>query len=289
MNDMYFVDLDGTIIDTNPSIWIIDKNNPSKPLKKLSTREFSLIRNGIYKDDKIKIEYNDKSYFISKEIMDSIEKSHRIKNPDRIGISFIELYSTDYINNQKYKLLEHNLKNLVGKDIIIITGRHDRKKHAEFLNRIRLELKKKFDIRIEKIYFVSDKTHSEHSSEISEKKINILLEHLLGFKINDKNEITSEVQDRYDTIYYYDDELQNIEYALNVQNRLDGMMLKSPNDIFKLITDIIRDDKPKLIVNKVTNNKENLYSTKVIKLKLSARYPIYFDEYMIKKFENFSR
>ena len=60
---IHFFDLDRTLwsIDTRP--WVINKNDPSKPIIRLSKEEALYILSGIYKNEEQMIEYNGKTYY----------------------------------------------------------------------------------------------------------------------------------------------------------------------------------------------------------------------------------
>ena len=64
--ELAMFDLDNTLWYIKSDIWVIDKNNPSVPILKISPIEFALIRSGIYVKDDILIEYNGESFFISR-------------------------------------------------------------------------------------------------------------------------------------------------------------------------------------------------------------------------------
>ena len=154
--EIAFFDLDNTLWYIQSDIWVIDKNDPSKPILKISPIEFALIRSGIYTKDDILIEYNGESFFISKDMVERIQRKKNIRLRD-IGISNVELFDEDILNKKSVQLLLNNIKHLIGKNIEIgvLTARSDRKKHANLLNRLRLKLKE-YGLEIDKIYFVSE-------------------------------------------------------------------------------------------------------------------------------------
>ena len=135
----------------------------------------NLIQNGIFKKDNILIDYNDQKWWISKSIFDRINLKKRIQDPKRLGISFVEFYNDEFIENSKIKYLFYNIQHMVGKDekIIILSGRNNRKSVGNLLNELRLKLKEK-DIEIFKIYFVSDKFYYRHNERISYDKSVVL-------------------------------------------------------------------------------------------------------------------
>jgi len=62
---IHFFDLDRTLWSIETRLWLIDKNNPSKPLIRLSKEDSTYILSGIYKDQENMIEYNGKVFWIS--------------------------------------------------------------------------------------------------------------------------------------------------------------------------------------------------------------------------------
>jgi len=287
-NEIHILDLDGTLWQIDSKIWVIDKEKPGFPILKLSKQEFNLIENGIYKKDNIVIDYNDQQWWISKEIFNRINQKKRIEDPKRLGISFVEYYNDEYLDNAQIKYLFYNIEHLVGKgeQIIILSGRSNRKACANMLNELRLKLKEK-DISIFKIYFVSDRFYHRHNEKISYNKLVVLLEHLIGLKIEDYKFVGLK-QDRFDTIYFYDDEIMNIDYANDIQNTFDKILKNTEDDIFRLVIERLRNYKLTLINNFVTHNSLNPFKTTTIELKEPIRFPIYEpDETEVKKLENF--
>ena len=59
---LHFYDLDGTLWTLDNKVWILDKEEPHKPIIRLDNSEVSKIISGLYKRDKLKIEYNEEEY-----------------------------------------------------------------------------------------------------------------------------------------------------------------------------------------------------------------------------------
>jgi hypothetical protein len=282
MREIHFFDLDGTLIEIESKIWIIDIDSPSVPLLRIDSREFSFISNGLYKNDELIINYNDKKYFISKELFKKIQKK-KIIDISKLGISFVEWYNEEYLNKKKMIVLIENIKHLVGKnvDIGILTGRYNRKLHAKIINELRLKLKDA-GLQFQKIYFVSDKTYILHDDIISVRKAEILLEHLVGVKIKD-NKFVSFYQDAYDKVYFYDNEIRNIHYANDLQTMLNKLLQNTEDKLFKFIMSRIKSTKLVLYNNYVTGNELNRFNTTEIVLTEPGKFPTK----IVKDYNNF--
>lgn len=287
MSEIHIFDLDSTLWETDSYVWVINKEKPSKPIIKINQKEMELINSGIYKKDNIKIEYNDKKYFISKDLFDKIQKIRKLPI-EKIGLSFTEYTTKSEIDETDLKFITHNIIHLSHKShkIILLTGRSNRSIHESLLNKLRIQLKK-LGIEIFKIYFINDAvTYKRYKNETAENKTKIILEHLIGLKINDDRFIPIK-QDPFDTIHFYDDDINNINYANNIQSYLEDVIRNTTNDeLFEMVIERIRNKKPKLFNHMITNNLTNKFKTTEVKLALPTKFPIKIESH-IKKFNQF--
>lgn len=283
--DIHMFDLDGTLWDISSMAWLVDKEKPHIPILKLTSQELHLIQNGMYKKDNLLIDYNDHQYWISKEIYDRINKKKTILDLNRLGVSFVEFYSDEYINNNKIKFLMSNIRHLTGTNalICILTGRPNRERHADLLNELRLQLKS-LGLELFKIYFVSDYLHMRYEERISLNKLDILMEHLIGMKI-ENNKFVPLKQDTFNRVFFYDDEIRNIQYANDIQTFLERVMRNSDDEMFHLALNRIKNNEIKLINNLVTGNEINKFHTTEVIIKEPNRYPLY--EKFVKKFHKY--
>jgi len=283
---IHFYDLDGTLWDLDTRIWIIDKEVPHKPIIRLDRFEKQKVLSGLYIKDGLKIEYNGEEYFISNKIFGEIQKKKKLPI-ERLGISWIEFIDDKYINNSKSKFLFNNIRHLRNKDakICLLTGRSNRERHSEILNELR---KKLSDIGIEiyKIYFVSDKFYQKHNEDISLNKVHILLEHLVGLKIDD-GKFKPFKQDWFNDVYFYDDEKMNIDYANDIQKIFDRILKNTDDELFLLIMNRLKENDCKLSNNLITNNDINQFETEEVILKSPAKFPIKMNDEYIKNFNKF--
>jgi hypothetical protein len=284
VREIHFFDLDSTLIDVESYVWIIDKEKPNIPLGKIGNIEFSLIQNNIYKKDNLLVDYNDEKFFISKELFNKINKKKKLPI-ERIGFSFREWKDRKYINSNKITFLAKNVKHLVGKNVKVsfLTARSNRKKHGTLLNGLRLILKR-FGLSIYKIYFVGDKFEVYHKEYLSHRKSVILLEHLIGLKIED-NKFISFKQDKFDKVHFYDDAKINIDSSNDIQILFTEIYTNSDDKIKEEVLKIL-EDKPTLYTNFISTNEVNPFETKVVVLNTPIKYPI-IESIVIKKFKDF--
>ncbi len=283
---LHMFDLDGVLWDIDSRVWVIDKEESHKPILRLDKKETNKILSGLYKKDNLKIEYNGGEYFISNTLFDRVSKKYRLPI-ERFGLSWIEFYDDTYINNTKSKFLFKNINHLRNNNekICLLTGRSHRERHANILNQLRIKL---LDLGIEiyKIYFVADKFYNKLDDSISLNKVHILLEHLVGLKIEDGS-FKPFKQDWYNDVYFYDDEIMNIDYANDIQKILDRVLKNTDDDLFKLVVERLNNNKIVLHTNLVTNNEINIFETKEIVLKSPSRFPIKMNDEYIKNFNKF--
>jgi hypothetical protein len=265
-NKIHFFDLDGTLWKIHSSIYIIDKNKPQKPLMKLSMDEFNLIKNGVYIKDNIVLDYNGSRYFISEELFERIKKKSKSENIERFGISFIDFVDKQRLNNAKIDFLLDNiehLRNNTTDKVAILTGRSNKRNLSDILNKLRIKLED-MGISLYKIIFVGDRFLPYTTDYVSYKKVENLIEHLIGFKVED-GKFTQTKQDWFQDVYFYDDDIKNINNANNVLDIISDIILNTEDkSLLNIIKDRLSDNKIRLINNLVTNNELNRFSTNVI-------------------------
>jgi len=289
-NEIAFFDLDNTLWYIKSDIWIIDKNKPSDPILKISPVEFALIKGGIYTKDDILIEYNNERFFISRDMMERIQRKKKIRFGD-IGISYAEFFDDEILNKKEVQLLLNNIKHLIGKNIKIgvLTARSDRKKHANLLNKLRIKLME-YGIEIDKIYFISESIRAaNYTDQVIYNKNKVLLEHLLGLTIED-NHFLPIKKDSYETVYYYDDVKSNILNTNGLQDYFDFLIRNSDNECVEFISNRLQNNTLTLVNNLITNNEINPFQTTKIVLKTPIKFPIkVVDNKLTVKFENFKK
>lgn len=279
IKEIHFFDLDGTLWNMESDIWVIDKNKPYKPVIKISYLEFSLIKNGVYRKDNIPLDYNGNVFYISKKMWNDIYRRKKSENIKRYGISFKNTTNKKDLNKTKINYLLSNIEHLRGKnvDIGILTARSNKKTHSDIINNLRLELKN-MGISLNKIFFVGDKIEFSHTEKLSIKKVNILLEHLIGFKIKD-NRFVPLRQDWYNKVSFYDDYKTNIDYANDCQNILNDILKNTDDELFDIIIERINTNN--LILNNylITNNEVNRFKKDTIEITVPIKFPFKLERY----------
>lgn len=287
--ELALFDLDNTIWYIKSDIWLIDKNKPSVPILKISPIEFALIKNGIYIKDELSIDYNGEIFFISKDMVERVQRKYRNMRLSSLGISYNEYFNEDILNDKDVKLLLDNIKHLIGKNIEIgvLTARSDRKKHSTLLNKLRLKLKE-YGLEINKIYFVSESIRAiGFMDKVIYDKNKVLLEHLIGLTIEDKHFVPIK-KEAYDKVHFYDDVKSNFLNANNLQDYFDFLVRNSDDECIEYINNRIKNNKILLINNLVSNNVVNPFETNIIELKIPIKYPIKVsDNKLTVKFEKF--
>lgn len=287
--EIAFFDLDNTLWYIKSDVWVIDKNNPSKPIIKISPVEFALIKSGIYIKDNISLDYNNEKYYISKDMLERIQRKKKNIRVFNIGISYSEGFDDDLLNKKDVNLLLNNIKHLIGTNVEIgvLTARSDRDKHSELLNKLRGKLIE-HGLEITKIYFVSDSIRMVgFNDQVAYNKNKVLLEHLIGLTIDD-NKFVPIKKDSYNKVYFYDDVKSNIMSANNLQEYFDVLVRNSDDECIEFINN--RFNKTDLILsnNLISNNEMNPFEKTEVKLTPPIKFPINVpDSKLTTSFEKF--
>ena len=284
-NHLAMFDLDGTLWNNDNEIWIIDKEHPSKPVMVLNPIEFALIKKGHFKKDDIVLDYNGQCFYIGKELSKRIQKKAKTENMERFGISLMPLVSRELLNKSKIEFLLKNIEHLRFNEFIdvgILTARSNQRTNSDQLNKLRMELKN-INIDLKKIYFVGT---SVNTGQNYMNKINILLEHLIGFKIK-TGKFVSLKQDWYPNVSFYDDDTQNIFYANDIQKFFDEIIRKTDDEMLHLIMERLDSTKIQLDNYLVTSNDINRFVKSTVILQKPMRFPIREKMKYIKDFKDF--
>jgi hypothetical protein len=272
--ELHIFDLDQTLWDLQYKVWLIDKEEPSKPIVRLSSFDFNMIQQGIYRKDNLRIDYNDNTYYLNKELVDKIRRKKNIPL-ERIGLSLIELTQKEYINTNTIEYLTHNIQHLKQRkdvDIVLLTGRADRGLHEKILNQLREQLQS-LGLNIFKIYFVGTSNVKDSDSDITNRKCDIIIEHLIGIKI-EKLKFIPKKQDIYNVVHFYDDLAQNIEGAKNINRYLTRILKQTEDSIYYRILERLKNEHIVLYTHLVSTNLIQPFDTNEIKLTLPIKYSI---------------
>jgi len=274
----HIFDIDVLItIDSKP--WVIDKNNPNIPLLKLNKSDFNLIKNGVYKSQGNKLEYNGKIFWLPNVLFNKIKviaKNKKISIAD-IAISMQEFLNKDIIENIKYDINYEAISHLKNKsdDVYLICSINTERNYKIMIDRL-LEKLADEGILIKKFYYLNETFYNGANDNVIFKKGTICLQHLVGYEI--KNEVfIDKPTNKYSKLYFYDDDFDTLKMTSEINSFLRTILLKTELGLREVVKEDIVDDKAILVVNKIASNKYNKFITSEVKLSLSN----------VKKFENF--
>lgn len=276
----HFFNID-TLIKVDSKVWIVDKDNPNIPLFKISESDFNLIRNGIYKSQGNKVEYNGEVYYLPSSISNKLRVKMKLNNTnfDKIGISMQEFMNKEIVNDKDFKInmdIISPLKN-TDDDIYIICSSQVRRVYQEIINEFQEKLKDE-GLQIKNFYFISDTFTNRDRDDINFKIIRLLLQHLIGYK-TDNNKFTDQEIERYNTISIYDNQNDTIKIADESNLVLKSLLNHTDDGLRSVIKEDLIDNRPFLVVNQITDNQLNNKITK----KVSIEYTN-----LIKKFDSFN-
>lgn len=280
MNQAHIFDID-VLISMDSSVWIVSLENPSIPIIKVSLSEFNLIKKGIYKKYNCLLEINNTKYWLPENLYNILKvrvKAHKTKLSD-LSFSLQEFLNPNVIQHLDYKLHIKNIQHLKNRpdDIYIIASKNNEKNYKPIIQLLEKELEK-LGLAVKKYYFLTKTFNNIDKDSISNNKVKICLQHLIGFKTND-DIFTSEKVDTYDRVYLYDDDLKTLEFGENINDILNYIKDKTTEE--QLVNDIklrIKKDMPMLVLSEITHNEINPIINKEVLLKWNN---------IIKQFESF--
>lgn len=275
----HFFDVD-TLIEFDGRCWIVDKNQPNKPIMKLSKSDFNLIRSGIWRSQGNKIAFNGEVFWLSNDIINTLKiktKNHGI-NFGNLGISMQEFLNPELINEKDFDLkmgVVEKLKN-TNDHIFIICSKQTKVAYDGVLKKL-LEKLREQGILVKNYYHITDSFYNTDRDEINFKKSRLLLQHSLGYKTEGEKFIDEELT-QYDEIEFYDDDLDTLKIAHNLNNLLQHLLSKSETGLREVIKENLRESSHSITVNQITDNSMKKTVSKKIILSLPT---------IIKNFESF--
>ncbi len=276
----HFFDID-TILIADSKVWIVDKSNPNVPIMKISQSEFNLIKNGVYKGQNNRIDFSGKTYWLPSNMIETIKikfKNYKA-NISNIGFSMQEFMNKDVIENLDYNINIQNILHLKNTDdhIYLICSKNNKKNYELMIKKVEDKLKDN-GLVIKDYYFISETFYNRKHDEISHKKVRLLLQHLIGLK-TDGDKFTDESIDKYNELYFYDDETTTIDLAINCNRLMQLLLSNTEAGVKSNIKDELKSEDHILYVNLVTPNKVNRFKTTKVNLEWSN---------LIKAFERFN-
>jgi len=265
-----------SLLNLDLKYWIINKDKPNIPILKIDENEMNLIQSGIYKKDNIVIKYNDNEYQISKDMFEKVKRKSGLKNLDvsQLGISYAEYFNEDVINKTKLTLMLYNIKHLKDSNtkIVIVSDKSNRKRYAHVLNVLRKELNSR-GLDIWKIYFTANKINVRYNNEYGADQVKLVLEHLIGLKIDDYKFIPIK-QDKFENVYYYSNEINNTHFINDIQSYFNDILKNTDDEMFEYVNDRLKNNVLTVYNNYVGSNKINPFTTAKIVLAEQTKFAI---------------
>ena len=278
-NKAFFFDLN-SLITTNSKVWIVDRDKPNKPILRIPKSDFNLIKKGVYKKDDIKFEMQGESYWISKELFDQIKIKAKNQNLNisKLAFSMQEFMNKDIIENNDFTIHLENIRHLknTSGDIYIICSKNTKNNYELIISKLEDKLKE-IGLVVKSYYYISETFYNRDEDDINNKKVRLLLQHIIGLKTEGDKFSHTEIT-KYDVISFYDDELRVIELAKNANNVLQFLIENSEDLVKDRVKEILKESQCELVINQVTFNKVNLFVTTKVELQYQN---------VIKKFESF--
>ena len=275
----HFFDIESVLVNDG-KVWIVDKYNLNKSLMRLNQSDFNLIRKGIYKPQNNKVNLGGTDYWFPNDIFDELKLKCKLNKANITDLSFSmrEFLDEDLIDTMNYDINIDNILHLrnTTDSIYFICSENTKENYDKFINKIEKKLEDN-GLVVKKYYFISETFYSRNTDEIAYKKVRLLLQHLIGLKTEGDKFIDEEL-DCYDVINFYDTDEVAIKLAINVNDLLQLLISNSPKELKENIKLVLKDDK-ELIVNQVTANKVNKFSTTKVKIEYHN---------LIKTFEKFN-
>jgi len=269
-----------TLITTNSKVWIVDRDKPNKPILRITKSDFNLIKKGVYKKDNIKFEMQGESYWISKDLFDQIKIKSKNQNLNisKLAFSMQEFMNKDIIENNDFTIHLENIRHLknTSGDIYIICSKNTKNNYELVISKLEDKLKE-IGLVVKNYYYISETFYNRDEDDINNKKVRLLIQHLIGMKTDGDKFSHTEIT-KYDVINFYDDEARVIELAKNANNVLQFLIENSEDLVKDRVKEVLKQDVCELVINQVTFNKVNLFVTSKVELQYQN---------VIKKFESF--
>jgi hypothetical protein len=275
----HFFDID-TLILLNNQPWIVSKDNPNVPIMKISQSDFNLSKNGIYKSQGNKIELNGKVFWLSSDLMNKLKIKAKNSKVDisRLSISMQEFLNKELIDNLDFKLnmdILMPIKN-TNDDIYIVCSKNSKVNYEGIISKFEDKLKDN-GLVIKNYYFISETFYNRNSDETAYKKARLLLQHLVGYK-TDGNKFIDEELERYNEIFYYDDDIHSLS-LIRQSNKIFQVFLSKTESVVKSkIKDSVKSGENIIHINELTSNIRNKFITSKVVIEYSN---------LIKAFESF--
>jgi len=275
----HFFDID-SILEVNAKVWIVDKTIPNIPIMKISQSDFNLIKNGIYRSQGNSISFSGHNYWLPTDLFEKLKiksKNHRT-DISNLSFSMQEFMNKELIENLDYDINFDNISHLknTDDDIYVICSKNTKRNYELMISKIEDKLKDN-GLSIKKYYYISETFYNRSEDDISHKKVRLLLQHLIGYK-TELDKFIDEKIEKYDELYFYDDEISSIKLSIDCNKLLMYLLSNTDSSIKDIIKQDIKQSEPLLVVNQITGNKVNRFISTDVKIQFSN---------LIKVFESF--
>jgi len=275
----HFFDID-TLIVSDAKVWIVDKSKPSQCILRISTSDFNLVRKGVYREQGNKVSFAGNDYFMPDSMMNDVKIKCKVMKADSSNLAFSmrEFQDSELINNSNHKVdidAVIHLKNTQD-DVYIICSKNIKNAYEKVIDKLEEKLGE-LGISPKKYYFISETFYERDEDETSFDKVRLLLQHMVGFKTKGRL-FTDEQIDRYDRVFFYDEDQVTTQLALSVSDAFVVMIGNSEDSVKKQVRGVVEQNSPELVVNLVTTNKVRKFVTNSVSLEFTK---------LIKSFESF--
>ena len=256
------LNLDDTTIKVDVEPWIIKKSEPNIPILRLKSGEKSLIETDTFKGDNNMISYNGKKYWISDNMLEELERLSRKEiNLNDYGFSYAEYIDPELVEKQseKFKIQIENINHLFNSndDTIIISDRHDSDLHKDLIENVKIELSK-YNLEVKNTYLISDSNLETYTEDIPLKKLILVLEKLIGYKIQN-NQFLNIPTDQYNKIHFYDNDRKSYTELKTIQETLNKIYFNSSEEMKNIVMEKILNVKPFVKFHHITGNEFNKF------------------------------
>lgn len=262
----HFFDIE-TVIRSDAKIWIVDKSKPSDCLVKVDQSDFNLIRNGVFRSHGNLVRFAGVDYFLPDEIMNRVKivAKNRRANTSNLAFSMREFIDPEHIGSVNHTVdvgvLSH-LRNTQD-EVYFICSRKAKKSYDVLIDMVEEKLE---DLGISpKYYFISETFYERDDDSTSFDKIRLLLQHMVGRK-SEGRKFTDEIVSQYDEVNFYDEDVRTAHLAKEVSGMLSVMLGNSDSSVREALKSFLKSHSPVLVVNIVTPNLRNRFSTERIRL-----------------------
>jgi len=276
----HFIDLD-ILIKNDSKAWIVDKSNPNIPILKIDNSDLSVFKSGILKSQNNKMSFNGKTFYLSNDFMNKLKSKVKKHKSDisNLGISFQEFLNPELIENVKFEIDLSILKNIVNTndDIYIFCSKNTKENFKSQILKLEEEFEK-IGLKIKNFYYLSETFFNKDEDKMAFIKNKIILQHLVGLKV-DGDKFIDENIDEYSEIFYYDDSSLSTKLSLDINEIFEKFTMNTEKSIKESIKLKVQNSDKILNIKEFTNNKANKFKESSVQLEFSN---------LIKSFENFN-